>query len=268
MPSRGKRIHAHDNGGGKSPKERSLLPAQRTAAERRWHRDVARQKFRHPPPLGSRFGSIGTFRWPAEDFRPEDVLGSSFEVLDPIRMECSCYIVYEAAITSFQVMGSQNDVMAALARIKKVCFQLAARQVPGYCKYFLHFERDEVVSERVLLAPYQVTEIIRPAGVTARPAEKAPTGDGAATVDMSAVSVKSIETVKKAFFRTIGRLHYYLGPLSLRIRLGTFLATQYMEPDNGFYELDNFLEMIKQSQFEGEFTAECVIARCTCVWNE
>jgi len=237
-------------------KSKSLLPLQRQAEEKRWLRDVARQRFRQPPPLGSTFGSIGSFRWPVDDYRPEDVLGPSYEILDPIRMECQCYIIFKKEHSSFEIMGAYEDVMAATMRIKKVCFQLAARQIPPLSKYRLHFPDGQESPSHVRLAPYQPIKILEPPGTSSRPSGKAPCGEGTNLDDLNQVGKKSVRYIQRSLLKTFDYLQYYRGPLSLRVRLGTFLATHYREPEDGLYELEDFQEMLGQSQFQGEITAE------------
>lgn len=106
----------------------SMTPVLRQRAENRWKREVQRQRFRQHPPLDMAFGAIGTFHWPVKDYSPTEILGPSYEALDPIRMDCSCYVVWKRS--GFQVMGKNMDkVKAALLRIKQTVFQIAAKQL-------------------------------------------------------------------------------------------------------------------------------------------
>lgn len=88
--------------------QKSLLPTQRMSEVKKWHLEVMRQRFRREPPTGMAFGAIGTFHWPVEEYQPHEVLGNSYEALDPIRMDCSCYVIYNQNISGFQVLGGDR----------------------------------------------------------------------------------------------------------------------------------------------------------------
>ena len=99
----------------------SLTPRQRVNAEKKWEREVMKQRFRQYPPPGTGFGAIGSFHWPME-YRPEEVLGMSFEALDPIRMECKCYIVFVNEKSIFQVFGDQTPMQRGVGANKEDVF--------------------------------------------------------------------------------------------------------------------------------------------------
>ena len=117
------------SGSTKFAKLHSMTPVLRTRAENRWKREVQRQRFRQYPPVHMGFAAIGTFHWPVKDYSPQEILGTHYEALDPIRMDCSCYVVWKN--DAFQVMGMTMDrVKAALLRLRQTVFQIAAKQLP------------------------------------------------------------------------------------------------------------------------------------------
>lgn len=64
-----------------------------------------------------------------KDYPPQEILGTHYEALDPIRMDCSCYVVWKN--NAFQVMGKSLDrVKAALLRLRQTIFQITAKQLP------------------------------------------------------------------------------------------------------------------------------------------
>ena len=73
---------------------------------------------------------------------------------------------------------------------------------------------------------------------------------------MSETSTRDVKIAGKIIMRMISNLHYYRGHLRLRIRLGTFLATHFRISSHESYPMDDFNDMIKQSQFAGEVTSE------------
>lgn len=114
---------------GKFAKLSSMTPALRQREENRWKRMVQKERYRQHPPVNMAFGAIGTFHWPMKDYAPKEILGPNYEALDPIRMSCSCYVVWQK--NAFQIMGkSMEKVKAALLLLKRTIFQIAAKQLP------------------------------------------------------------------------------------------------------------------------------------------
>lgn len=241
-------------------KQKSLLPKQQVQEGKRWRRDVKRQKYRQNPPMGSAFGAIGTFHWPTQEYRPEDVLGRSYEALDPIRMDCACYIVFERDISSFHLMGDGVNVKQALLRMRKVCFQVAARQLPSVRSYFLHLQ-DDCIPSHVSLAPYVHTKKAQATGDDSIEVGQSPRGEGTVEDEetrraLILQSSSGTKHAKRRLMTTLQRLHYYCGHLGMRVRLGRFIATQYRLPQDGMYSIEDFQDMLQQSQFAGDVTPE------------
>jgi len=245
--------------------QRSLLPQQHKSEEKKWHREVMRQRFRRAPPVGTEFGAIGTFHWPLKDFQPHEMLGNSYEAYDPIRMECSSYVVFDQNIPGFLVMGEENAVKEALLRIRKACFQITARQIAPVRRYFLHIsETAREIPTHVTLEPYERMRRIAVKNTTVPQDPPGCSPKGQAEIDLNLeeeqqnyeMSTRNARIAGKTIMLMIAKLHYYRGHLKFRIRLGTFLATHYRATEDGRYTVDNFREMLQQSQFAGEVTPE------------
>jgi hypothetical protein len=245
--------------------QKSLLPQQRKSEEKKWHREVMRQRFRRAPPLGTQFGAIGFFHWPVKEFQPHELLGTSYEAFDPIRMECSSYVVFDPTLPGFQVMGETTAVKDALLRIRKACFQITARQVAPVRKYFLHLSETEGdIPTHVTLEQYERIKRIAARNITVPQDHPGCSPKGQAETDLELEEERQIherskrdaKIAGKAIMRMIAKLHYYRGHLKFRIRLGTFLATHYRATEDGRYTVDDFRDMLQQSQFVGEVTPE------------
>lgn len=245
--------------------QKSLLPQQRKSEEKKWHREVMRQRFRRAPPFGTQFGAIGYFHWPVKEFQPHELLGNSYEAFDPIRMECSSYVVFDQTVPGFQVMGEATAVKDALLRIRKACFQITARQVTPVRKYFLHLsESESEIPTHVTLEQYERIKRIAARNTSVPQDHPGCSPKGQADIDLEPedeqqsheMSTRDTKIAGKTMMRMIAKLHYYRGHLKFRIRLGTFLATHYRATGDGRYAVDDFREMLQQSQFVGEVTPE------------
>jgi hypothetical protein len=245
--------------------QKSLLPQQRKSEEKKWHREVMRQRFRRAPPFGSQFGAIGYFHWPVKEFQPHELLGNSYEALDPIRMEYCCYVVFDQTVPGFQVMGEATAVKDALLRIRKACFQITARQVAPVRRYFIHLsETESDIPTHVTLEQYERVKHIAVRNTTVPQVHPGCSPKGQAEIDLEPeeeqqnreMSTRDAKIAGKTIMRMIAKLHYYRGHIKLRIRLGTFLATHYRATEDGRYTVDEFRDMLQQSQFVGEVTPE------------
>jgi hypothetical protein len=246
------------------PKVVTLTPKLRARYERRWERDVTKMVFRQIPPPETKFQAIGSFHWPVDDYRPEEALGASYEALDRIRMDCSCYVVFWKARNLFQIMGEEANVDAGLERMRMVCAQIEARQISNVRQYVLRWPAPEKMPSTVYLHPYEKPETSAANGDAPETLANTPRGDDYIKDDDLTEPLQIREEIdtrhaKDRILETIERLHFYRGILHMRVRLGTFLVDQYKIPkDNGHYQVMDFQDMIKASQFIGHVTKEYV----------
>ena len=236
----------------------SLTPVLRTRAEKEWEREVKRHLYRQFPPPSKAFEAIATFHWPVKDYRPEEILGSSYEALDPIRMESKCYVVFDKEQGLFQIMGRADAVQAGLMRLKGTCFQIAARQIPPVERYLLSNGETTSSFKHVVLADYERLQVISgersgQVKVAHSPRLDNPDSNGS---DKFLPNSFITEYLRRTILFTLRNLHYYHGSIQMRIRLGTFLATQYRKTDSGVYPIDDYKGMIRESAFHGEVTQE------------
>ena len=216
---------------------------------------MKRQKYRMYPKPSSAFGAIGTFHWPVQEYRPDQVLGANYEALDPIRMECSCYVVHVPERSIFQIMGKAEDVQKGLLRLRKTCFQITARQIAPVRRYLLHLPEDSDVPKRIVLSQYERPLIASGGQSTAAMPGCSIHGEGEGTGEQITKTCNE-SRVRALILTTLPKLRYYRASMKLRIRLGTFLATTFKKAQNNTYTLADYEQMIAESQFTGEVTAE------------
>lgn len=250
----------------KFPKISSPTPDQRKALENKWKKELQLQNYRRYPDPNVTFGAIGSFHWPIEECRPEEVLGSSHEALDPLRMDGRCHIIFVKEKNVFQVMGSIENVKQGLLRLRRTCFQIAARQIAPVRRYLLHWPHALALPARlpshVSLEPYQrppvddIDERFPRASQRPRAQGSSESEDASRLARQTAINEERVHT---SLLDTLKQLHYYRGNIQMRIRLGAFLALKYLKyknPSIGVYELDEYERMIHMSQFEAAVTQE------------
>src|SRR5947207_2421004 len=63
------------------------------------------ERFRRQVDSGEIFPFCGTFAWPQKELNPASLLGMNYEELDPIRVECECFVIFSSKRSSFRVLG-------------------------------------------------------------------------------------------------------------------------------------------------------------------
>ncbi|KAK5132908.1 hypothetical protein LTR08_008354 [Meristemomyces frigidus] len=248
--------------GPKFAKIQSLTEPLQAIAEKKWKREVTRQTFRQHPPPTMAFQAIGAFHWPIQEYRPEEILGGAYEALDPVRMSNKCYIVYEKERNMFLIMGKASNVQEGLRRLRKTCFQIAARHVTPERKYLLRWAKGANIPTTVYFEEYHRPAVVSTGDAVAEKPGKSPMGNGQHHNEKRIEGAEMQTNLNKVrllsmLFKAIRKLHYYRGSLQMRIRLGTFLASRYKEPPaDGLYDLKEFEGMIALSQFEAVVTQE------------
>ncbi len=209
----------------------------------------------------------GTFEWPADIHRPEQVLGKSLEELDSIRMEHHCYISYDPSSNIIKVMGNNpTNVQKALIKVRGTYFEVVARGTETPTRYLLAPLTGNSNGAYVKLVPYgentgtatgvldvkpnkipKVTPQIRGSQVDTEEHSNSFDTAGEAAQRNSA-------TIEHAISVSLQNLCYYRGHIKMRARLGTFLLTRYRNKEH--QTLAQFETMMKDSQVIGEVTQE------------
>ncbi|GAB7361125.1 hypothetical protein MBLNU230_g1160t1 [Neophaeotheca triangularis] len=250
------------SGASSHPKIASLTPRLREIEARYWDRELKQQRYRQNPPVDQEFEVIGAFHWPIQEYRPDEVLGSSFEAFDPIRTDSSCYIIFNKERAIFQVYGVEDNVKAALARIRRTCFQVTAQQLPTVYSYLLRWSQDQAFFPRgvVLESYYRPTTIPPPTTGTSEPSYMPKAVGAGVPQEMGLTPAQSaeadVESARMQVMETLRKLQFYRGNIQMRVRLGTFLLVQYRKTENGMYQFPEYESMIKQSRFSGKTTQE------------
>lgn len=240
----------------------SYTAKRRELAEKRWRREVKREKFRQHPQYNTIHESIGTFRWPESELRADEVFGSHLEALDPIRMSHSCYIVWKSDVSVFQVMGKPKHVPSALVEIRRAFYQVMARQITPVHLHTIRWSANEVILTHVNRAIYKGPQIISPAA-QAQPAVKMfPIAQGdMVSADARLYAERKADMLlvrlRATLAESLRKLHYYHGVLCLRVRLGKFLLDRSLDPSEGNrYELEEYERMTAANGFKARVSHE------------
>lgn len=227
---------------------------------------------RRPPLPDTIFEAIAKFFWPVEEYAPWEALGGKqFPVLDDIRLDHNCTIVYDRATNVFNVMGGTADVLEAVTRVRGTLFQLKAREIPKSKTYLLHWQSLSNSPARIDLLPYagSTSTWTKPKSTITKAEQASKLGrrPACARLDSSCMTevvpqVKASEqrlvamakAMKDQALKTLNKLRYYRGNLSLKIRLGTLRIDTWDAKSDG--SLRSFEAMVKMTQFEALVTEQ------------
>jgi len=212
----------------------------------------------------------GCFLWPQDDETREQALGSSFEALDPIRVEQMCYITFNSTNSVLTVCGSSREsVRLALIRIRATYFQIRALNVEADTTYIVKpLGRENLNVEVELLAPVDVDDNITPFVHPRiwRHEEQPPEDERTKHQNDEIVTEdQNGSKIKRLILKTLSKTEYYRGHLRFRVRLGRFVLTSYKKADS--YPLEDFVEMMENPQVVGQVMQEFVHTKtktCRC----
>lgn len=181
--------------------------------------------FQRVPEAGRVFSHTGTFLWPIDEVRPEDILGSSLEAFDPIRFQHHCHIVFDNKLSSFRIFSDKEEsVKGTMDRIVGTMREYVAKSV-----------RPNMV---ILVEPPDSSAIrkdvrVLPASLNHPNADKSmiPMLMGS-TLNLKArnawldeskeLTMKNNRRMDLSLRKCIANLPYYRGLVRMRVQFGTF----------------------------------------------
>lgn len=102
----------------KFARESSIIGDKYHQLTKKMAKEAMISEFQQVPAEGRVFPHMGTFLWPVNEVRPEDILGSSLEAFDPIRFQYHCHIVFDTKLSSFRIFSDKEDsVQKTMERI-------------------------------------------------------------------------------------------------------------------------------------------------------
>ena len=93
----------------KFAKMTSAIGDQHHRLMKKMRKEAMIMEFQQAPAEGRVFPHTGTFLWPDDEVRPEDLLGPSLEAFDPVRFKYQCHIVFDNKLSSFRIFSDNED---------------------------------------------------------------------------------------------------------------------------------------------------------------
>ncbi|KAF2233157.1 hypothetical protein EV356DRAFT_448903 [Viridothelium virens] len=236
----------------------SLTPDLKQRLEKKLVDDEQRQAFRQTPETGITFPAIGNVLWPADEYHPVEVLGKSYEALDPIRMDCRCYIVWDD--DAFKLMGRDKEmVRTAAIRVRGALFHVVARQMDVRSIYILQLPIEHGALLNIRPWKYYAPDQLR-RGVDPDKAQTLVRADmnrsgslpeADILLDSTLRSRLNAIKIRDTTIELLEGLRYYKGNVKMEFRLGNFMLLRYRHPSADGWQFEDFENMLSQQQFKG-----------------
>lgn len=227
--------------------------------DKKMKRDATRQIYQKAPDPNLKFNSIGTFIWPVEEVRPDELLGPSYEAFDLLRMLHQVYIVFNNSLGVFNIM-SDNDkaVRDVIARIIGTIKEFAARSTREVTALMVEPPSlSDMRKDIKLVAGKNMDTACIPVL----------TGTNLSTKEMMSWEKTCNEMtdahfvrIRNALRRALPQLRYYRGRVQMRVLLGTFALKTFRRWPEGVTSIpfESFLDNIKVPATKGQMIKEYV----------
>lgn len=191
------------------------------------------QKFQQVPVKGQLFDYTGTFLWPVEEVRPQDILGDGLEALDPLRMAYKCHIIFDDQRSIFRILTNNlASVQKTLARIEGIMKEYVARTHTPITRYYIEPPGISTHRKDIKITPSQASDSA--VGAPLIPTLTGKALEPAAHADWLKLSASFVTQsnlgIEGALCKTIPNLIFYRGQVRMRVHFGTFGLTVFRWP--------------------------------------
>lgn len=202
-----------------------LVERQERLLDQRLKLAAEMQAYQKEPIDGQRFEFQGYFLWPADEVKPEDLLGSNCEAFDPIRTYNRSHIVWEPHLSCFKILSnSEPAVQNAIERIEGTMREYAARSSTTYAFNVAHFPKGSSMREEVKALPGPPLSNSHKSSMIPVLTGRALVGDTLMTFtkERRELMASNKQQIQKALSKIIERLPRFRGRLRMRVHFGTF----------------------------------------------
>lgn len=224
-----------------------------------------RKMYRRPPPEGMAFPAVGLFVWPVKELNPQVSLGMTLEALDDIRFEEEVFIIYSRNRNLFRVLGEKNtNVESAVERIYGAFCEVATKnrkptkmclvsppsiRLPAIKVYV--DENHDLINRQVTVKRIDENKGIQVFLGGPRPNHRFLE---IWRIKGEILRKANLEYLRKALQQGLLDVAYYRGQARLKVYIGKLVLFGYRRASlkDGTYELQDFSEMVRNPQTDGE----------------
>ena len=211
-------------------KEMSVLGHEYRRSQRKTRKERMLLEFQRVPEAGRVFPHDGTFIWPVDEVRPEDILGPSLEAFDPVRIQYLCHIVFDNKLAAFRIFSdSEESVKATMGRIEGTMREYVAKSVRASKLLLVEPPHPSVMRKDVRMLPASLNHPKETKSMI--PMLTGSKMDLQALEEWQSESKeytrKNNDRIELSLRKCIANLPHYRGRARMRIQFGTFALKTY-----------------------------------------
>ena len=244
----------------KFAREMSVIGPQYHRSQMKTRKERKLLEFQRVPEAGRVFSHNGTFIWPVDEIRPEDILGPSLEAFDPVRIQYHCHIVFDNKLAAFKIFSdSEESVKATMGRIEGTMREYVAKSVRANKLLLVEPPHSSVIRKNVRMLPASLNH----------PKENKsmiPMLTGS-TLDVKALKEwhdeskeytrKNNSRMELSLRKCIANLPHYRGRVRMRVQFGTFALKTYRWKEGAeFIHFGEFMDDMAVSETKGVLIRE------------
>ena len=241
-------------------KEMSVLGSKYHRSQMKTRKERMLLEFQRVPEAARVFPHDGTFIWPVDEVRPEDILGPSLEAFDPVRIQYLCHIVFDNRLAAFRIFSdSEESVKATMGRIEGTMREYVAKSVRASKLLLLEPPHPSVIRKDVRMLPASLNHPKETKSMV-------PMLTGS-TLDFKALEEwhderkeytrKNNSRLELSLRKCIASLPHYRGRVRMRVHFGTFALKTYRWKEGAeFIHFGEFMDDMTLSETKGVLIRE------------
>ena len=209
----------------KFARETSSIGDQYHRSNKKMQKETKILEFQQVPAEDRIFAYTGTFLWPIDEVRPEDILGSSLEAFDPIRFQYQCHIVFDNKLSSFRIFSDKEEsVKRTMDRIEGTKREYVAKIAQPDIIILVEPPNPSAIRKDVKVLPASLSD--PKIAMSMIPVLTGSTLDREARNEWlnesNELTMKNNRRMELSLRKCIGYLPHYRGLVRMRIQFGTF----------------------------------------------
>lgn len=195
--------------------------------------------------------------WPADQIRPDEVFGKSFEAFDPVRMAYHCHIVFDTERSMFKVLSNHpKAAQEALRRIRTTICELVSRSNRPTRLYLLVPPTLAAIRKEVKLLDSQSSiagNRVKPL-LAGQSLSQQELGEWAQLRPRLLLANQSC--IQRAVTHNLSSMRFYRGHVRMRVHFGAFVFSVYKRPTGSAHSFEEFMQMMRSSTTAGRLIKE------------
>ncbi|CAD6569863.1 MAG: hypothetical protein ASARMPREDX12_003112 [Alectoria sarmentosa] len=239
----------------KFAKELSTIGDQYYRLRKKMQKEAKILEFQQVPAEGRVFSHTGTFIWPIEEVRPDDILGSSLEAFDPIRFQNHCHIVFDNKLSSFRIFSDkEEEVKKTMDRMVGTMKEYIAKSVRPDTIILVEPPSSSAIRMDVKVLPASLNG--PKAGKSMVPMLIGRTMDPEAREEWlnesNELTMKNNHRMELSLRKCIANLPHYRGLVRMRVQFGTFALKVFRWKEGAdSTPIEEFMENMTMSGTKG-----------------